>query len=238
VGNSLFITGTDTGVGKTTVASAIAAALRRRGKDVGVLKPVETGCQVAADGRRVPADAEQLRWAAGRDDEDVDLVCPFRLRDPLAPSVAARREGIRLELPDLVDAVRRVAARHELVLVEGAGGLLVPINGTATFADLARACDLRLLVVVGNRLGAINHACLTIDWARGAGLVVAGYVINTLTADDDLAAHTNVATLRELLGPPLGVFPFVGPVTRAASDRERLADTAERSIALDGLVGG
>jgi dethiobiotin synthetase len=238
VGKSLLITGTDTGVGKTTVASAIAAALRRRRWDIGVSKPVETGCQIGPDGRRIAADAEQLRWAAGREDDDLDLVCPFRLRDPLAPSVAARREGTRLEVSDVVNAVRRVVARHELALVEGAGGLLVPISAAATFADLARICELRLLVVVGNRLGAINHARLTLDWARGAGLDVAGYVINTLTAADDLAAETNVATLRELLGPPLGLFPFVGSVTRTAGDRERLADAAERSLALDGLFGG
>jgi dethiobiotin synthetase len=237
VGKSLFITGTDTGVGKTTVASAIAAALRRRQRDVGVSKPVETGCQVGSDGRRIPADAEQLRWAAGREDEDIDLICPFRLRDPLAPSVAARREGMRLELSDVIAAVRSVVARHELALVDGAGGLHVPISAAATFADLARTCELRLLVVVGNRLGAINHARLTLDWARSAGLDVAGYVINTLTATDDLAADTNVATLRELLGAPLGVFPYLGAVTRTTSDRARLADAAERSLALDGLFG-
>jgi dethiobiotin synthetase len=238
VGRSFLITGTDTGVGKTTVASAIAAALRRRMLDVGVVKPVETGCQVAPDGGLIAADALQLRWAAGREDEPVDLVCPLRLRDPLAPSVAARREGVPIELSDLVEPVRQMIARREVVLVEGAGGLLVPVTETATFADLARACELRLLLVVGNRLGAINHARLTLDWARAADLDVAGYVVNTLAAASDLAAHTNVAALRELLGPPLGVFPFLGAVARTASDRERLADAAEASVALDRLLSG
>jgi dethiobiotin synthetase len=235
VARSFLITGTDTGIGKTTVASALAAALRRRGHDVGVIKPVETGCRPGADGLLIAEDAQQLAWAARRD-EPLERICPYRLRAPLAPSVAARREGIRLELSALVDSVQRVIAGCELALVEGAGGLLVPLTDTATFADLARACALRLLLVVGNRLGAINHARLTIDWARAAGLDVAGYVVNTLHAASDLAAETNVQVLRDLLGPALGVFPFVGPLARTAAAWERLADAAEGSIDLRALT--
>ncbi len=234
---SFLVTGTDTGIGKTTVASAIAAALRRRRLDIGVIKPVETGCEPAADGSLVPADAVHLRWAAGRDDP-LDLVCPHRLSAPLAPSVAARREGVRIELSAVADGVLAMCARCDLVLVEGAGGLLVPLADAATFADLARACALRLLVVVGNRLGAINHARLTLDWARSAELDVVGYVVNTLAPESDLAAQTNVEVLRDLLGPALGVFPFVGAVQRTAAERERIADAAERSLNLDALLQG
>ena len=232
---SLLITGTDTGIGKTTVASAIAAALRRRGIDVGVIKPVETGCDSDADGLLVPADALQLRWAARRDDP-LDQVCPFRLRAPLAPAVAAAREGVDLVLSDIVDRVRSMLAGSDVTLVEGAGGLLVPLAGSATFADLARACDLRLLVVVGNRLGALNHARLTLDWARTARLDVAGYVVNTLQPAADLAAETNVHMLRELCGAPIGVFPFIGAVARNDAERERLAEIAERWLNLDALL--
>jgi dethiobiotin synthetase len=237
VGRSFLITGTDTGVGKTTVASGIAAALRRRGRDIGVIKPVETGCELGADGSRIAADATQLGWAAGREDP-LERLCPWRLRDPLAPSVAARAEGVRLALADVVEVVRQCMAGCELALVEGAGGLLAPLTDSATFADVARACDLRLIVVVGNRLGAINHARLTLDWARAHELDVAGYVVNTLqdgwTAD--LAAQTNVAVLRALLGPPLGVFPFVGPIAQTNAARDRLADTAEHSLDLNTLL--
>jgi dethiobiotin synthetase len=235
VARSLLVTGTDTGIGKTTLASAIAAAIRRRGRDVGVIKPVETGCQPDLDGALIPADALQLRWAAGRDDP-LDRVCPFRFRAPLAPSVAARREGVQLELAELAGLVRATMMACELALVEGAGGLLVPLTDSASFADLARACGLRLLVVVGNRLGAINHARLTLDWARTAGLEVAGYAVNTLAPESDLAAETNVAVLRELCGPSLGVFPFVGSIAQTESDRARLADAAERTIDLDALL--
>jgi dethiobiotin synthetase len=191
---SFLITGTDTGVGKTTVAGAIAAALNRRGRRVAVSKPVETGCEPGADGELIAPDARLLRW------------------------------------------VRAVVAGSDVALVEGAGGLLVPLNASSSFADLARICGLRLLVVVGNRLGAINHARLTLDWARSGGLPLAGYVVNTLQAEGDLATQTNVAALRELCGPALGVFPHLGPFGRSDADRTRLADAAERSIDLDALL--
>ena len=232
---SLLITGTDTGIGKTTVASAIAAALRRRGIDVAVIKPVETGCLAASDGSLIPVDALQLRWAAGRD-EGLDRLCPFRFRAPLAPAVAAEREGVELGLEAVAERVRAVTQGAVLALVEGAGGLLVPLTRTTTFADLARACALRLLIVVGNRLGALNHARLTLDWARNASLDVAGYVVNTLQPETDLAAQTNIDVLRELCGRALGVFPFVGPVTQTDAERERLAAVAESSLDLDALL--
>ena len=232
---SLLITGTDTGIGKTTVASAIAAALRRRGHNVAVIKPVETGCESGSDGSLTASDALQLVWAAGRHDP-IDVVCPYRLREALAPSVAAHREGAVLDLADVVRHVRAMIDASELTLVEGAGGLLAPLTATATFADLARACELRILVVVGNRLGAINHARLTLDWARAAKLSVAGYVVNTLAADADLAAQTNVEVLRELCGPSLGVLPFLGAVQRTDAERARLANAAEATLDLDSLV--
>jgi len=235
VARSLLITGTDTGIGKTTVASAIAAALRRRGHNIGVVKPVETGCEPGSDGTLTASDALQLRWAAGRADP-IEVVCPYRLREPLAPSVAAQRDGATIEFADVVRHVRVVIESSELALVEGAGGLLVPLTTASTFADLARACDLRVLVVVGNRLGAINHARLTLDWARAATLSVAGYVVNTLAADADLAAQTNVEVLRELCGPSLGVLPFLGPIVRTESERARLADAAEAALDLDALL--
>ncbi len=233
---SFLITGTDTGVGKTTVASAIAAALRRRGCNVGVIKPVETGCSADTTGALIPADAIRLRWAAERESESLDTICPYRLRAPLAPAVAAAREGITLELGAIAEAVGRVARSSELTLVEGAGGIAVPLTAHATFADLARACDLPIMVVVGNRLGALNHARLTVEWARTAGVQVAGYVINTLSREADLACATNVDVLHDLLGLSLGVFPFVGDVSHSEAERHRLADLAEQSVNVDALL--
>jgi dethiobiotin synthetase len=235
VARPFLITGTDTGVGKTTVTTAIAAAAYRRGFRVGIVKPVETGCEPGRDGELIPADAVQLRWAAGRDGESLDTICPFRFRAPLAPSVAAAAEGVPLDAAALTGAVERATADTDVAFVEGAGGLLVPLVGRFTFADLARACGLPIIVVVGNRLGALNHAQLTVDWIRHAGLTLRGYILNTLQPTPDLAACTNIAALRDLIGPPLGVFPFVGMPTRTDADRERLAAVAETALDIPAL---
>lgn len=234
---SLLITGTDTGVGKTTVAAGLAAALQQRAIDVAVIKPIETGCAADQHGALIPADAMRLRWAAGREAVPLDVVSPFRFRAPLAPSVAAAREGRCIELAAITAAVRRVMAGAELTLVEGAGGLAVPLTPEGqTFADLARACDLRMLLVVGNRLGAINHARLTVAWARAHGLEVAGYVVNMLTNAADLAAETNVGVLGDLLGPALGIFPYTAVADETPEARARLARAAEQHLDLDALM--
>lgn len=236
MGRCYLITGTDTGIGKTTVASALAAALRRRDIDVGVMKPAETGCPVDAHGRSQPADAIQLRWFAGRDD-DLATICPYQLRDPLAPAAAAAREGVTIEVEDLVRRVNLLASTCAIALVEGAGGLLVPLSGRATFADLARACRLSLLVVVGNRLGCVNHAALTMRCAAAEGLEVAGYIVNTLQPHADLAARTNVALLADTLGPSLGEFPWVERLSCGDdADRRRMAELAERHVRIDALL--
>lgn len=229
-----LITGTDTGIGKTTVGCAIAAALRRRGIEVGVIKPIETGCAPSAGGL-VAADAQQLAWFAGRSDA-LDRICPVRLPDALAPLVAARREGLELSLRALADAVDRHSKTCDVQLVEGAGGLLVPITAHQTFADLAAACDLALIVVIGNRLGCVNHASLTMRWAASAGLRIAGYILNTVHAAPDLAADTNAALLAELHGPSLGVLPWLGSIRSEESDRHHLADAAEQHLRLDALL--
>lgn len=223
---SLLITGTDTGVGKTSVACALAAALALRGSRVGVLKPAETGCPRDEHGRLVPPDATLLRFCAGCE-ADLETICPYALRDPLAPLVAGRREGIELRLDVIAAAYRRISMDHDITLVEGAGGLLVPIAPGLDYAALAAELDIPIVVVVASRLGAINHALLTIRHARALGLQVVGYVVNFLTAGADIAADTNVEVLTEILGPPLGVLPFLGPITAEADTRQRLAAAFE-----------
>jgi dethiobiotin synthetase len=197
----LLVTGTDTGVGKTFVACALAAELRARGRSVAVMKPIETG----VDGE--PADAVRLREAAG-DHAPLDVVCPIRLRAPLAPAIAARLEDRTLDVDALVRAVERRARDADVLLVEGAGGLLVPIAGSTTYLDLALRCRLPLLVVAANRLGTINHCALTARVARAAGLDVRGFVLSQPTPETDLSADTNAAAIAELTGLAcLGVLP-------------------------------
>jgi dethiobiotin synthetase len=167
----LFVTGTDTGVGKTVVACALARALRARGVDVGVMKPTETG--VGPEG---PLDAHALRAAAGSHDP-IDDVCPEALALPAAPAVAAAAEGRSIDLPRIRRAAARLRARHACLLVEGAGGLLVPLAPGFSMADLAAELALPVLVVARARLGTLNHTLLTLEALERRRLALAGVVL-------------------------------------------------------------
>jgi len=207
----LFVTGTDTGVGKTLITAALAAALRARGIDVGVMKPIETGCPTRR-GRLLPLDALTLREASGSRDS-LDLINPYRFRDPLAPMVAAERSGRRIDIGRLEEQFSRLAGRHAVVLVEGAGGLLVPIGEETSFLDLSARLRLPLLVVIGSRLGALNHTRLTVEVALHARLPVAGAILNHPNADRSLARRTNLSALRRLLPIPIfGEIPHLAHV--------------------------
>ena len=164
--NGYFVTATDTGVGKTFITAALAAALRARGRDVAVLKPVQSG----ATSTDPAGDAALL----GAD-------CIYAFAAPLAPLVAARYEGRTIEAGPILARAAELAREHELLLVEGAGGLLVPLADGFDLADLAVAIGLPLIVVARAGLGTVNHTLLTIEAARGRGLEVTGVVLNGKT---------------------------------------------------------
>ncbi len=215
----IFITGTDTGVGKTLVAAALACHLRRRGLKVGVMKPCETG---VADPSRPGDDARLLRWAANSSDDD-DLLAPCRLSEPLAPALAAERQGMVIDPHRIVNAYARVALGKDLVLVEGAGGLMVPLRGGYLVADLARQLGLPLLVVARPGLGTINHTLLTVFAARAMDLPVAGFMINRMPALPDAAEAAAPHWLASLASADLlGVLPDVDGTPEARV--EQLAD--------------
>lgn len=218
MGNGIFITGTDTGVGKTSFACALIAYLRELGYAVGVMKPAETGCEMR-DGILYPNDAYRLKHASGCA-EPIESICPYRLPEPLAPSIAAERAGVKIDVDKLLSVYGEISARHDIVLVEGAGGLMVPILPSYTYADLARVMKLPTIVVAANKLGMINHLLLTLEHASCKGLATLGYVLNSLSRESSLAADTNREVLLGLTGVPcLGEMPFI-----AASDgRENLS---------------
>jgi len=222
MGNGIFITGTDTGVGKTFVACGLASLLRESGYRVGVMKPAETGCE-EKDGELVPEDAIRLKEASGCE-EPLEKICPYRLKDPLAPSVAAERSGVTID----IDAIRKlydeISSKHDITIVEGAGGLLVPILSHYTYADLAKLLKLPVLVVAANRLGAINHLLLTLEHASCRGLRVLGYVLNRLESQPSLAAETNADALRFLTSVPcLAEIPYIdGLKTKPTFFEDRL----------------
>jgi dethiobiotin synthetase len=208
MGGGIFITGTDTGVGKTLVACGLAALLRESGYKVGVMKPAETGCE-ERDGKLFPQDAYYLKEASGCD-EPLEKICPYRLRDPVTPSVAAEREGVKIDISLLEKIYGEISAAHDITLVEGAGGLLAPILPHYTYADLAKLLKLPLLVVAPNRLGVINHLLLTLEHASCWGLRVLGYIFNRLDAQPSLAADTNREALLSLTAVPcMGEIPYM-----------------------------
>lgn len=193
----LFITGTDTGVGKTVVTALVASCLARRGISVGVMKPVATGGEELGGALRSP-DALFFKERLALD-EPVELINPVCFREPLAPSIAARREGREIDLAQLDEAYASLKRRHDAVLVEGIGGLLVPLKGKCSVADLILHWDVPLLIVARPGLGTINHTALTISHSRSQGLRVAGFIVNAShPLRGDRAEATNPACIEEL----------------------------------------
>jgi dethiobiotin synthetase len=228
MGSGIFITGTDTGVGKTFVAATLAAYLRDAGYRVGVMKPVETGCE-ERDGKLIPADAMRLKDASGCA-EPIERICPYRLPEPLAPSIAAERAGVKIEIDHLMAVYAEISATHDVTLVEGAGGLMVPLLPSYTYADFAEVFKLPLLVVAANRLGTINHLLLTLEHASCKGLRTLGYVLNRLSNDTSPATETNRQVLSSLTGVPcLGELPFIESVE---SRKELSLDVFEQNFDL------
>lgn len=200
----LFITGTDTGVGKTYVAALIAQALVKEGARVGVYKPAASGCEERA-GRLVSDDALALWKAAGRPGE-LAQVCPQLFRAPLAPHLAARVEGKELDASLLRAGLSAWSGKCDVVLVEGAGGLMSPISEDDYVADLAHEFGYPLLVVAPNILGVINQTLQTLITASvyGDGLAVAGVVLNNLRSGDaDPSVAGNLAELQKRCVPPV-----------------------------------
>lgn len=209
MGAGIFVTGTDTGVGKTIIAGGIAAWLREKGVDTGVMKPAESGCR-RENSRLVPEDALFLREMAACQDE-MELINPYRLEQPLAPALAAEREGVEIRLKVIQEAYYTLASRHQIVIVEGAGGLLVPLTPDCFMADLAKKLgNLPLLVVTRALLGTINHTLLTLYYAQREKLPVLGIVMNHTSPPQGLAESLNPGALQRWGGVPfLGSMPFL-----------------------------
>lgn len=210
----LFVTGTDTGVGKTHVASLIARQLSASGVRVGVYKPVCSGAILDANGRARWDDIDRLREAVWGHWSDSDLtddaICPQRFIAPLAPPLAARAEGRVVDAGQLRRGAEWWTGRAEILIVEGAGGLLSPVSETKTVADLAQDIGYPLIVVARCGLGTINHSLLTVDAARHRGLHVAGIVLNQSHAADDLTLGAdNAVEIETRSGAPVfGVVPW------------------------------
>lgn len=199
-----FITGTDTGVGKTHVALALIRALVRDGRRVAAMKPVAAGATHEPEGLRND-DALQLA-AAANVIAPYEAVNPYCLVSPVSPHIGAEEEGIVIDPARIRAEFEKLAAQADCVVVEGAGGWLAPISATQTMEAVAKALDLPVVLVVGLRLGCLSHALLTAQAVRASGLELAAWVANSIEPQFERAAE-NVARLSAALGPPLAVMP-------------------------------
>jgi len=231
MGKGIFVTGTDTGVGKTLVAGGIAALLRESGIDVGVMKPAESGCR-RENGVLIPEDALFLKEMSGCKDE-LELINPYALEHPLAPGLAAELEGVDIQLEVIREAYFTLASRHEVVLVEGAGGMLVPLTPNLLMADLVKELGgIPLLVVTRTLLGTINHTLLTLYYIRREGMEVLGIVMNQTCPEYGLAESLNPRIMQQRgQSPFLGNLPFL-----LSTDKESVKKTLKTKLNLNPVM--
>ncbi len=232
----LGVTGTDTEIGKTVVSCALLALARARGLTIGTMKPLETGvfARTRVDGPSMRSDAERLRSAAGVEDA-LELIRPIALVEPLAPMVAAKRAGVAVDIGKLDRAFETLSKGREFMLVEGAGGLLVPITPTLSYAHLFARWKCELVIVAGNRLGVLNHTLLTAYAAESLRIPVRAIVLTSLTGRDaSVAEATNFDALVELV-PHIRCLRF--PWVDRWEDADALSAAAEGTGLADLLYG-
>lgn len=198
---SFFICGTDTGVGKTFVTGVLAAGFKSQGFDVGVFKPFESGYSIRH------SDAAWLKKISGSKDP-LSLINPYAFRDPLAPAVSAQREKISPSLSRIQKAYQKIKKNHDVVFIEAAGGLLVPVLGKKTNLDLIKTFKTPVILVARLGLGTINHTWLTYHHLISHRVKVAGIILNQTTKNHGLAEKTNPQVLKNLGFPILGILPY------------------------------
>jgi len=203
---SFFVTGTDTEVGKTLLSGALILKLREAGIRAIGFKPVVAGTYLNSNGQTLNEDLETLRIASGLRPHQQTL-CPYVLDEAAAPHLVAQKNGVHLDATIILDEFRVLASAFDSVVVEGAGGFLVPLNEQEDLGDVTQAIDLPVILVVGMRLGCINHALLTCEAIQARQLTIAGWVANTLSNEMPLLEE-NIETLKErIFAPFLGVIP-------------------------------
>jgi dethiobiotin synthetase len=234
-GQGIFITGTDTDVGKTVVTAGLLATLRKRGYDIGLMKPFQTDF-IEAEGRLLSPDLEFVLKFVDLE-TDYDLMNPIRLREPLAPSVAAEVEGVEIDLTKVDRAYEELLELHQGLIVEGAGGLMVPLAKNFLTPDLVKSFELPIIIVARPNLGTINHTVLTVKVARELGIKVLGVIINGLKeAEAGVAEKTNPEVIAELADVPiLGIVPYIEDLDSNA-DKVDLARIFEENVEIDKIT--
>ncbi len=205
--NGIFITGTDTGVGKTFISCKILKCLKERGFNVGVMKPIETGCKKRGN-KLFPQDATMLKMASGVK-ETIDSIVPYRFRYPLSPLMAAELERRRISINRIKKLYFKISKKYDLTILEGAGGLLVPIKNNFTYLDLIKNLNLSVIIIAPNRLGVINHVLLSISILKYNRITPLCIILNNLTPRKDIAKNTNLWALKKIIkGIRIYSFPY------------------------------
>jgi dethiobiotin synthetase len=235
--DGVFITGTDTGVGKTLIAAGLVAALKDQGIDVGVMKPLESGAP-SFGSAPIPRDALYLKEIAGIHD-GLDLINPYCFQAPLAPGVAAEKEGVKIDLRRIKGIYEELKERHQFMVVEGAGGLLVPIAQGVLLPELIKLLGLPLILVARSSLGTINHTLLSLFYCQQEGLEVAGVIMSKSMPDADPSEASNAQVVAQLSGVPLlGSFPYLRDYAGVKGNRAFLAQIFTEHIDTEKLVKG
>ena len=223
----IFVTGTDTEIGKTVIAGGLAAILKQADVNVGVMKPISTGDMT---------DAEYLKHAAQVDDP-LHLINPVSLCHPLAPSVSANIEGKHVDMSQISKAYSILKQKYDYLIVEGVGGIAVPINDDKLVVDLIKYLGLPIIIVANAGLGTINHTMLTVEYARQHQITILGIVLNMFQSEKtSLAELTNPVEIERVTQiPVLGVVPFDEQIDTPNPDADYLADFIGKHIELDFL---
>jgi dethiobiotin synthetase len=212
--NSVFVTGTDTEVGKTRISVALIELLQQQGGIVAGMKPIASGCKQTAQGLRND-DALQLSQQANLD-LPYDLINPYAFEPAIAPHIAAQQASIEIDLKKIKENFTQIKHQSDAVVVEGAGGWLVPLNKTQTMADLAIALDLPVILVVGIRLGCINHALLTVKAIETTGLKLQGWIANHPEPSEQSDEVVKILQ-QSIAAPCLGMIPALDTEEKAVS---------------------
>ena len=227
---SYFVTGTDTGVGKTVITAAIASILRKRGIDVGVMKPIATG--ITTKGRFKSEDVEILHNAALTNDDE-KTINPIFLSLPVSPYDASKSLGVKIGMETVFEMYKFLVKSHQMVLVEGIGGIMTPITQGFFVADMIKRMNLEAVVVTRSTLGTINHTVMTIEMCKKYQIPVKGLVINYFDEKGELAERNAPSTLHEITGLPiLGIIPFVKDYQKF----EVMVNTVEKNMDMNVFI--
>lgn len=225
-----FVTGTDTDVGKTIISCGLVAALKEKGKDIGVFKPLLSGIS-----RNDPSSDTSLLKQMSQTSLSHEDITPIEFKEPLAPYVAGKLESRNVKVEEVLDHWDKVKSRHEYFIVEGAGGISVPLGEGFLVSDLMKALHLPAIIVARPNLGTFNHTFLTVQYAKSQGIDIAGIIINGISDHPDTAEKSNPGLIEEYCGVPvLGIVPKLKDVAKE-SIQKAVEDYVDITFLLDRL---